>query len=696
MIARALGRLYPFVFAASVIVVAALVRAAADPWLGRTVPYLFFYPAIILVASLAGFRPAMFATIASAAICVVAFLEPIGRFWVSDSRDLIGLVFFIINGTLISKFTGLASTARISQERLAAIVLSSDDAIVGTDLNGIIQTWNPGAERLFLYSAAEAIGQSVTIIIPPDRFHEEDHVLSRIRAGLRVEPFETVRRRKDGVEIDVALSVSPIRNAAGVVVGASKIARDISERRSAERLREELAERERQARLEAVAARDRLAFLAEVGEKLTTTLDYSQTLERAVHVAIPRLGDYCNVLIEDEHGRMRHVAWAHVDQAKESALRQLALQLIETSAESRFAYSVAAMKSGKTLVKAHRDFAGAADELERDNPGLGPLWRELNPYAYIAAPLQVRGRTVGVLSLGTTVERSRRDYGEGDIVMVEEFARRVSLAVENARLFRQADELNRLKDEFLATMSHELRTPLSAVLGWSRMLAAGQLDPGRSKQAIDAIERNAQAQARLVDDILDVARGIAGNVKLEMQPLDLAAVAHAGVEAIAPTAAGRTIALEVHAEQTVTVMGDHTRLRQVVWNLLSNAVKFTPVGGRVTVSVRADDGDAELQVSDTGVGIPQSFLPYVFDKFRQADASFTRQHGGLGLGLAIARHLIELHGGSIEARSAGEGTGATFVVRLPLSTRGAEDSSFAPAASAAARGVAGEIPDHNH
>jgi signal transduction histidine kinase len=226
------------------------------------------------------------------------------------------------------------------------------------------------------------------------------------------------------------------------------------------------------------------------------------------------------------------------------------------------------------------------------------------------------------------------------------------------------------------------------------MLMNGQLDPVKSKQAVEAIERNALAQAKLVDDILDVARGIAGNVRLEMAPLDLAAVAHAGGEAIAPTAAGKTIALDVRAPHPVMVMGDQARLRQVVWNLLSNAVKFTPVGGRVTVNVRADGGEAELLVRDTGIGIPEAFLPYVFDKFRQADASFTRQHGGLGLGLAIARHLIELHGGSIAARSGGEAAGATFVVRLPLSTHGARDSARVPAASTA-RGVAHQIPDHD-
>jgi signal transduction histidine kinase len=277
------------------------------------------------------------------------------------------------------------------------------------------------------------------------------------------------------------------------------------------------------------------------------------------------------------------------------------------------------------------------------------------------------------MSFGTTAQESQREYTDADIVMVEEFARRVSLAIENARLFRQADELNRLKDEFLATVSHELRTPLGAVLGWARMLASGTLAPDRAKLAIDAIERNAQAQAKLVDDILDVARGVAGNVSLEMLPLDLTTVAHGGVEAIAPAAAGKKIAVQVRADGPVMVVGDQGRLRQVVWNLLSNAVKFTPAGGCVTVDVRASDGHAELQVADTGMGINAAFLPYVFDKFRQADASFTRQHGGLGLGLAIARHLIELHGGSIEARSAGEGAGATFVIRLPLRAADAAD-----------------------
>ena len=335
----------PFVFAASVVVVAALLRASADPWLGRSVPYLFFYPAIIVAATFGGFAAGVFAAGCSGLYSMLVYLQPIGSLLVEETGDLVALVIFLLNGVLISRLSGIASAATVSQHRLAAIVQSSDDAIVGKDLNGVIQSWNPGAERLFLYTAAEAIGQPIAMLIPPDRLQEEEQVLRQIRSGLRVEPLETVRRRKDGVEIDVQVTVSPIRNAAGVVVGASKIARDISERRRSERMLEELNERERAARLEAVKARDRLAFLAGVSERLTATLDYSQTVDRAVRLAIPRLGDYCNVLIQDEHGRMRHLAWAHVDPEQEAVLRDLAISLMESPPPGEFAFSATVMKT---------------------------------------------------------------------------------------------------------------------------------------------------------------------------------------------------------------------------------------------------------------------------------------------------------------------------------------------------------------
>jgi signal transduction histidine kinase len=385
-----------------------------------------------------------------------------------------------------------------------------------------------------------------------------------------------------------------------------------------------------------------------------------------VHLALPRLGDYSTVLVQDEHGKLKYVASGHVVREREPTLRQLAIRLLEASEGARFTFADAVMKSGRTVVVTHEMLSRAVAAQQGLAPDLLELGRELRPYAYIGVPLFVRGRAVGVMSFGTAESESHREFADVDVTQIEEFARRVSLAVENARLFRQADELNRLKDEFLATLSHELRTPLSAVLGWARVLRAGQLDPEKSAQAIQAIERSAEAQAKIVDDILDVARGMAGNVHLDMTSFDLAAAVRRGVEAIAPGAHAKRIQVTVSATEPVPVFGDPGRLQQVMWNLLSNAVKFTPAGGTVAVDVTRRDGSAILQVTDSGIGIPQKFLPFVFDKFRQADSSFTRQHGGLGLGLAIARHLVELHGGTIEARSAGEGRGAVFSVTLPL------------------------------
>ena len=226
--------------------------------------------------------------------------------------------------------------------------------------------------------------------------------------------------------------------------------------------------------------------------------------------------------------------------------------------------------------------------------------------------------------------------------------------------------MNRLKDEFLATLSHELRTPLNAILGWVRLLADGRLKDDAVKRAVIAIERNANAQAKIVDDVLDVARGIAGNLRLEVTPLDLVEVAQRGVDGIIPSAAAKHIDIDlIAASPSVSISGDASRLAQVLGNLLSNAVKFTPDGGHVVVDVREADGQAVLSVVDTGIGIPATFLPHVFEKFRQADGSFTRRYGGL----AITRHLVELHGGTVEARSDGKNTGSTFIVRLPIDRR---------------------------
>jgi CheY-like chemotaxis protein len=248
-----------------------------------------------------------------------------------------------------------------------------------------------------------------------------------------------------------------------------------------------------------------------------------------------------------------------------------------------------------------------------------------------------------------------------------------AVAIENVRLLERestarasAEESNRLKDEFLATVSHELRTPLTAILGWSRMLQSGSLETDVAARAIETINRNARSQAQIIDDILDVSRIITGNLYLELHPVELEPVLEAAINVVRPTAEAKGIQIEVDFEPIpAAVPGDTNRLQQVFWNLLSNAVKFTPTNGKVRVQLRHVNSEVEVVVSDTGPGISAEFLPFVFDRFRQADSTSTRQHGGLGLGLAIARHLVEIHGGAISAKSAGNGAGATFTVRLP-------------------------------
>jgi len=251
----------------------------------------------------------------------------------------------------------------------------------------------------------------------------------------------------------------------------------------------------------------------------------------------------------------------------------------------------------------------------------------------------------------------------------EEQAREAAeLAFQSERDARdRAEQASRLKDEFLATVSHELRTPLNAILGWSRMLRAGTVGPDAAPRGLESIERNATAQAQLIEDLLDISRIVAGRLRLEVMHVDLAPVVQAAVDAVKPAADARDIAIAMSSDKSaVQVSGDPQRLQQVVWNLLSNSIKFTPPGGHVEVELERTDSEARITVRDSGQGIGPEFLPHVFELFRQADGGPSRKHGGLGLGLAIVRRIVEMHGGSIRAASDGDGAGATFTVELPL------------------------------
>lgn len=300
--------------------------------------------------------------------------------------------------------------------------------------------------------------------------------------------------------------------------------------------------------------------------------------------------------------------------------------------------------------------------------------------SWIIVPLNSsRGRTFGAIAFATKGARSR--FKQEDVPFVEEIGRRASLAIENARLYRdataafdaerqardKAEEATRLKDEFLATLSHELRTPLNAILGWARLLQSGSVGEEKRSKAFDTIVRNALAQNQLIEDLLDVSRIIAGKMRLNVDTVDIVAVIEAALDVVGPTAEAKGVRLEPLLDRNPGfIAGDAGRLQQIMWNLLSNAVKFTPRGGRVHVDVRREESYVEIAIVDTGLGIASDFLPYVFHRFRQQDGAITRKTGGLGLGLAIGKNLVELHGGTVEAHSEGEHNGSTFVVRIPI------------------------------
>jgi PAS domain S-box-containing protein len=436
-------------------------------------------------------------------------------------------------------------------------------------------------------------------------------------------------------------------------------------------------------------AEDAQRFLAEASGLLGSSLDYEITLGSVAKLAVPNLADWCVVHIIGDNGRLRQLAVVHSDPAKEEAARRI---------QQRYPVDPEASIGVPNVLRTGRpEFYPIVDQ-ERlahaaRNQDVADVLRELNLKSCMIVPLVARNRTLGTITLATA--ESNRYYDAYDLTLTENLAHRIALAVDNARLYREAqdavtaredalrirDELlrrehvareeaetaNRAKDEFLATVSHELRTPLNAILGWAHMLRSNKLDQNTESRALETIERNAKSQAQLIEDILDVSRIVTGKLRLEVRPVELAAVVDAATDAVRPAADAKGIKLETILDPRVgPVSGDPNRLLQIVWNLASNAVKFTGKGGRVQIQLQRVSSYVEIVVSDTGQGISSEFLPYVFDRFRQADATSTRRHGGLGLGLAIVRHLVEMHGGTVVAHSPGDGLGATFTVKLPL------------------------------
>ncbi|HKG46341.1 MAG TPA: PAS domain S-box protein, partial [Pyrinomonadaceae bacterium] len=673
---------------------------------------------------------------------------------------------------------------------LTALIESADDAIISKTLEGIITSWNNGAQRIFGYTADEVVGKSITILIPEGHLDEEPAILARLRAGERIEHYETVRMAKDGRLIDISLTVSPIKGPNGNIIGASKIARDVSEQRQARRALDEASERLRLA-LEASRlgdwswdARTDLVTVSETaarifgippGPFLTWTklrsLLHEEDRETAKLTVEKALAEHTSYDIEyrvihSDHaevwvsskgrgiyaedgsivGMLGFLQDISTRKANEETLREQAealRMLNETgktiSAELNLHKTVQAVTDAATELTGARfgsffynvlnkegasymlyTLAGVPVEafahfpMPRATDLFGPTFRgegvvriddvkrdprygKNAPYygmpeghlpvtSYLAVPVISRsGEVLGGLFFSHPAPAM---FTERDEIIVSGLASQAAIAMDNARLYeaakkaraeaeqaaaenerlyKQAEESSRLKEEFLATISHELRTPLSAILGWARMLRLGQLSPENSAKALETIERNARAQSQLVDDLLDVSRIITGKLRMDVRPTDPNSFIDAAVEAVRPAAEARGVRIQkVIDTGLVAIPGDPVRLQQVVWNLLSNAIKFTPRGGRVQIRSERVNSHLEIVVTDTGQGIPAAFLPHVFDRFRQADQKTSRQHGGMGLGLAIVRHLVEMHGGTVSADSEGEGKGATFTVMLPI------------------------------
>ena len=522
-----------------------------------------------------------------------------------------------------------AEHLRQSEERFRLLVESVRDyAIFMLDPDGYVLTWNAGAERFKGYRADEIVGSHFSRFYPPE-------ALAR---GLPAHELETAARegsfedegwrvRKDGSLFWANVVVTAMRDENGTLVGFSKVTRDLTQRRNHE---EQLRQSEERFRLLVECVNEYAIFMLDVNGRVASW-----------NVGAQRIKGYTTEEIVGQH-----LSVFYPQEVRDSGWPDYELQQ--------------ATEKGS--------FIDTGWRLRKDG---SRFWANVT----ITALRDATGRLMGFAKLTRDLTESKRyeamelDNQERDQLLEAERSARMA-----------AQRATRIKDEFLATLSHELRTPLSAILGWTQILLKGQASGAIDQQrAIQVIDRNARAQVQLIDDLLDLSRILAGKIRLDLQQVSLSDVVQAAIDSARPMAEAKDVRLRSLLDSSRTrVSADSARLQQVVWNLLTNAIKFTPRGGQVQVLVQRINSHVELSVSDTGAGIPASFLPQVFDRFSQRDSSTTRTHGGLGLGLAICKQLVDLHAGTIRASSPGEGLGSTFVVDLPISLMQAEEEREHP------------------
>ncbi|HTL37265.1 MAG TPA: PAS domain S-box protein [Kofleriaceae bacterium] len=541
-------------------------------------------------------------------------------------------------------------------QQLATTLRSIGDAVIATDARGMVTFMNPVAERLTGWTTADASGRSLAEVFPIANEDTgatvENPVDKVLREGVIVGlANHTVLKRRDGTWIPIDDSAAPIRIHEGAIEGVVLVFRDASEEK-----RELL----------------RRTFLSRASQALIEAADYKDALEKIVQLAVPRLADWAAVdVLEPGETQSRQLALAHVDPAKIEFARELGRRYPPDPHAPTGVPQVIRTGKSELYREIPRDLleAAARDEDHRR------IIRELDLRSALVVPLRGKERVFGAITF--IYAQSARFYSDVDLEFAEELARRAALIIERRRLEEEAELANQMKDEFLATISHELRTPLQAILGYATMLERGVArDQGK---AIGAILRNASAQARLIEDILDMSRIQSGKLRISMGRVQLATAIGQALDAMRPAAAAKQVKLvEQIAPDIGETEGDFDRLQQIVWNLVSNAVKFSAVGGTVTIAADRVDDKIRVSVRDEGKGIAPEHLSTIFERFRQVDASTTRQHAGLGLGLAIVKYLVEAHGGTVRAESAGPGKGAMFSVELPASAGPVLGASGAP------------------
>jgi PAS domain S-box-containing protein len=535
---------------------------------------------------------------------------------------------------------------------LASIVASSDDAIVSKTLEGHIQSWNAGAARIFGYQAHEVIGKPITIIIPPELHEEEHHILEQVRRGKRIDHFETIRVTKDGRRIPISLTVSPIHDARGNIVGASKVGRDISPQKVAEQV---LRESERRLAGEA----DALAKLVEWSTRLWHSSNLNEGLQEILVAVTGLLGaEKGNIQLLDPKAETLSIV----------AQRGFEPEFLEFFREVSAADDSAcgrALRSGERIV---------IEDVETDEPfeRFRAVARAANFRSVVSTPLmRANGMPLGMVSTHFRLIHRPTDQ---ELRRLDLYLRQASDFVQRCEMeqaLQQSEEAlrdaDRRKDEFLALLAHELRNPLAPI---RYALAANKKangTPEQQRHAEEVIERQVSHMSRLLDDLLDISRVTRGKLELKKGPCELTLVIGAAIETARPILDAKHHMLSLDLpKQAVRLEADAVRLSQVFSNLLINAAKYTDSGGHIQLRATHKGHEVIVAILDDGIGISADMIPRLFTMFSQADAALGRAEGGLGIGLSLVRGLVMLHGGSIEARSEGIGHGSEFIVRIPV------------------------------